>query len=114
MATTLYKLAEQAQRRLAGGQPSRDTAVKIQELIIAAQQAYAQIVKINLFENRRAGEYDVNGAFIYTFEDVPVSFDTKKNLYYCDLPSTYIALPHEMGIAQVSSKKSQFINFVGV
>jgi hypothetical protein len=114
MATTLYKIAEQAQRRIAGGQPNRDTAVKIQELIIAAQQAYAQIVKINLFENRRAGEYDVNGAFIYTFKDVPVFYDSNLELYYADLPSTYIALPHEMGIAHVSSMKSQFKNFVRV
>lgn len=114
MATTLYRIAEQAQRRLAGGQPTSDTAVKIQELIIAAQQAFAQIVKINLFENRRNGEYDVNGSFIYSFDDVPVLFDTQKDLYYSELPSTYIALPNEMGIVHVSSMKSQFKGFVRV
>lgn len=114
MATTLYKIAEQAQRRIAGGQPSADTAVKIQELILAAQQVYAQIVKTNLFENRREGEYDVNGAFIYTFKDVPVYYDSNLELYYAEMPSTYIALPNEMGIAQVSSMKSQFKNFVRV
>lgn len=114
MATTLYKIAEQAQRRIAGGQPSRDTAVKIQELIISVQQAFAQVVKLNLFENRKAGEYDINGSFIYSFDNVPVSYDSNKELYYSDLPSTYIALPNEMGIVQISSMKSQFKSFVRV
>jgi hypothetical protein len=114
MSTTLYKIAEQAQRRIAGGQTSSDTAVKIQELIIAAQQAFAQIVKINLFNNKKDGEYYVNGAFIYSFDNVPVLYDSQKDLYYSELPSTYIALPHEMGISQVSSMKSQFKAFVRV
>lgn len=114
MATTLYRIAEQALRRISGGQNTADTAVKIQELILAAQQVYAQFVKANLFENRREGEYDVNGSFIYSFENVPVQFDTNKNLYYADMPSTYIALPNEMGINHVSSMKSQFIGFVRV
>lgn len=114
MGTTLYKIAEQIQRMISGGQPTTDTAVKIQELIIAVQQSFAYAVKMNLFENRREGEYDVNGAFIFTFDDVPVLYDTTKNLYYSELPTTYVALPNEMGIVQVSSMKSQFKGFVRV
>lgn len=114
MATTLYKIAEQVQRMISGGQPSSDTAVKIQELIIAVQQSFATVVKATLFQNKAEGEYDINGAFIYSFDDVPVYYDTNKQLYYSDLPSTYVALPNEMGIVQIASMKSQFKSFVRV
>lgn len=114
MATTLYKIAEQVQRMISGGQPSADTAVKIQELIIAVQQSFASAVKANLFQNKAEGEYDINGAFIYSFDNVPVYYDTNKQLYYSEMPSTYVALPNEMGIVQVSSMQSQFKAFVRV
>lgn len=112
--TSKMKLAEQVQRMLSGGTPSRDTEVSIQELIVAVSQMFAQAVKLNLYGNKREGESDVDGAFIYTFDCVPVKKDDKKNLYYSILPSPTIALPNDASISMVSLMQDQENAFIRV
>jgi hypothetical protein len=114
MATTKYKIAEQALRILNGGNPPRQSKVRIQELMVAVNQAFAKAVKLSMFQNFREGEKDVAGAFIYAFDNTPVVFDENKKLYYADLPATYIDLPNEMGIGLVSMMQDQTNDFVRV
>lgn len=99
---------------LSGGTTSRDTEVSIQELIVAVSQVFAQAVKMNLFGNKREGESDVDGAFIYTFDCVPVKKDEKKNLFYSILPSPTISLPNDASISMVSLMQDQENAFVRV
>lgn len=112
MATSKAKIAEQIQRMLSGGTPSRDSQVTIQELIVAVSQMFAQAVKFNLFANKKEGESEVDGSFIYPFEDVPVKKDHHKDLYYSILPSPTITLPSGAGVYQISLMKDQENSFV--
>lgn len=114
MAVTKRQLAEQAQRIILGGTQTADREVFIQELLLAVNQAFANAVKLSLFNNKREGENDVNGSFIYSFDDVPVSFDNNKKLYYSELPATYIDLPTDLGVAMVSLMEGQNDAFVRV
>ena len=64
-------LAEQVQRIL-GGKPN------IQEVELACNQAYAYVVRTNWWANKNQGENDVNGNFIYAFDDNAIVLDTNK------------------------------------
>lgn len=113
MATSKYKIAEQAQRILAGGYVSDDDQIAIQELMIAVEQEFARAVKMNWYQNKNMdGVSEINGAFIYSFEDIPVAFNAATNKYYATLPASYIDLPHELGLHYISKMQSQEIPFV--
>lgn len=104
---TKYRLAEQARAIITGQGGSDDSRVTIQELMVAANQAFASVVRNNLFENKRwEGEMDVNGNLIFDFDDVALTLDTKKKMYYCTLPSSYISLPNDVGLHQASWQES--------
>ena len=110
--TTKYKLAEQAQRILSGGTPTDDSQISLQELMIAVSQAFASVVRRNYFEGKAVGEPHVNGAFIYSFNDIVVNKDVNKSLYYSELPSTTVTLPYDMGVYQISRMKDQRSSFI--
>lgn len=100
------RIAEQVKRILGVDAP-------IQEIILLTSQAYAFVVKKNWWNNKREGENDVNGNFIYSFDDISISLDSTKNLYYATLPSSFLGdLPHEMGIPHVSFVESLTTPFI--
>ena len=97
---TKRKLAEQV-RLILGGKPS------FQECILATNQAYGYVVRTNWWANKNQGENDINGNFIYAFDNNDILKDTNKNLYYSVIPSTFLGnIPHEMGIPHVSYQQS--------
>ncbi len=94
------RIAEQS-RLLLGGKPS------LQELMLYANQAFATVVMENWWANKSQGENDINGNFIYAFNDNDILLDTPKNIYYSVLPSSFLGnIPHEMGIPHVSYMES--------
>lgn len=111
--TSKNKLSEQILRILSGGNISRDAQVSLQELSIAVSQEFAIAVKINYFQNRQQGVTELNGSYIYTFTQ-PVLKDVPKNLFYTELPSAFIDLPHEMGVNQISYVSGQTNPFARV
>lgn len=90
---TLFKIAEMCKYRLTSGD--------IQSLIPSVIDVYATVVKGEWYENRADGINEVDGAFIYSFGKEPKLISVKDvdlNMYYITLPSSYLRLPHEMGI----------------
>ena len=114
MATTKHRLAEQAQRILAGGDPSDDFRPGIPELALAVPQIMAKLVWKSYHEHKQDDQISVNGQFIVGFDDVEVLLDEKKKLYYATLPSSPIKLPHDMGVHTVSLMEDQTNPFVPV
>jgi hypothetical protein len=112
MATTKYKLAEQAQRILAGGDVTDDFAPTIQELALASGQVMAKLVWLSYQEHKQDGQMGINGQFISAFEDVPVKIDANKKLHYSEVPASPLKLPHDMGIYMVSLMEDQFEPFI--
>lgn len=105
--TTISTIAEQSRLILSGGKITADFRPSEQELILFVRQAFSNFVKINYFENRKEGETFIDGGFIYTFDDVEVSKDLNKDMFYSDMPSSTIVLPYEMGVYQISPVKNQ-------
>lgn len=112
--TSKYRLAEQSQRLILGGNPTDDREVTTTELMLYVEQCLGQLVKLNYFQNKQEGESTVNGDFIYSFEDVGVKQDEAKSLFYSELPATSMALPHDMGVYGISCMKDQRNAFVRV
>lgn len=103
----LSTIAEQCRLILSGGKITADFRPSEQEMILFARQAFSTLVRLSFFENKKEGDSFVDGGFIYTFDDVEVSKDLNKDLYYSELPSSTIVLPQEIGIYQICPMKNQ-------
>lgn len=110
MKTSLFKLAEQVMAVLGKGEP--------QEIIESVRQSYGTAIKMLYFEGRKNELSELDGSTLYTFgdgdEDLIPELNAKTGKYFLVLPSSVVALPHEMGIAHVSYVKSQDIPFVRI
>jgi len=93
MEMTLFKIAEKCKYRLGSGD--------VQSLLASVIDVYATVVKNEWYENRADGINEVDGVFIYSFgKDLKLTAtkDSDLNMYYVTIPSSYLRLPHEMGI----------------
>lgn len=93
MEMTLFKIAEKCKYRLGSGD--------VQSLVTTVIDVYATVVKNEWYENRADGVNEVDGVFIYSFGKDPLLTtvkDSDLNMYYITIPSSYLRLPHEMGI----------------
>jgi hypothetical protein len=112
--TSKYKMAEAAYRIINGGAANSDAEIKIQDLINYVPMALADRIKIQYFEGRAEGMRFINGEFIFSFDDVTVSKDLDKDLYYSLMPASGVSLPHDMGTYQVSAMQDQSRPFIPV
>ena len=107
--TSLYKIAEKCILIV--------PKVPIQALLSSVVDVYASMAKKEWYENKADGVSEVDGTFIYTFgKSSPLvpEVDTDTDLYYITIPSSYLRLPHEMGINNVSFMKEQNYPFVRI
>ncbi len=99
---SLYKISEKCAVILEKSDP--------QSLISAVQDAYATVAKMQWYENRADGCQETEGSFLYTFGKVtpliPI-LDLQTDEYYIVIPSSYLRLPHEIGINSVSCLKDR-------
>lgn len=113
MKDTRYLIAEQAQRILNGGATTSDTEVRLEELVIFVDQAFASFIKTAYFENRNDGENYVNGTFIYSFVE-DVKFDNIRKRYYANIPSAYVNLPNGIGLYSVHPVEDDTDSFIPI
>lgn len=107
--TSLYKIAEKCILIV--------PKIPIQALLSSVVDVYASMAKKEWYENKADGVSEVDGTFIYTFgKSSPLvpEVDTDTDLYYITIPSSYLRLPHEMGINSVSFMKEQNYPFVRI
>lgn len=112
--TTKYRMAEQAKRILEGGNSTQDSQLSIRELMLFVSQAFGQVARMRFFENKAEGDDYINGDFIFSFPDIPVTVDQARGEYYAILPSNVITLPRDLGVYHVSLMKDQTRPFVPV
>ncbi len=104
--TSKFKISEQIRRILQSGASGPNASIGMQELIISVSQAFATVVKLSFFANKNDGYSELSGQFIYSFKNVPIVYDEDLTQYYSVLPSSYIDLPHEIGIQFIGLMKS--------
>tara|TARA_R110000868_G_C10903780_1_gene764483 strand:- start:451 stop:1035 length:585 start_codon:yes stop_codon:yes gene_type:complete len=99
---SLFKIAEKCQVLLGKGD--------IQSLISSVKDAYATIVQKEFYENKADGDNSIAGEHIYTFGKksalTPI-LDITTDEYYIINPSSFISLPHQIGIQWVSFVKDK-------
>jgi len=104
--TSIYKISEQIIALMAKGEP--------EEIIQAIRECYATAAKLAWYEGKQNDLSEMDGAFIYSFKNLNPVKDEEVDMWYIDIPSTYVGLPHEMGINQVSYMKGQDSAFVRI
>lgn len=95
--TSLYSIAEKVKHRLGKGE--------IQAYISVVTDALATAVKNEWYQGRNDGINEIAGQFLYTFGKTTPLIPTIEpiyNLYQVTIPSSYVSIPYEIGITQVS------------
>jgi len=95
-----YKIAEQCRVIL-------EKRVSIQVLIPAVINAYGFVAKKQWYESVAQDTQEIDGSFISTFNSIQPILDCDRDMYYIVLPSTYLILPHEIGVVWVSLMKDK-------
>ncbi len=106
IGTSIYGIAERCKLIL----PGED----IQALTALVIDAYSSQVRLSFYENKNDGVSEIDGAFIFTFKDQVPVLDISTDIYYIVIPSSYLRLPHEMGINMVAFAKGQTKEFIRV
>lgn len=102
MATTLYRLAEECLRLIAGGNPDVASKVHINELKISVAQCANSLLKTEYLQvNVPLSETIPNGAMLGLYENILVTKWLTKSK--CKLPVKPLKLPRNMGVFAVFS-----------
>lgn len=102
MATTLYRLAEETLRLIAGGNPDVASKVHINELKISIGQVANALLKTEYLQvNVPMQETIPNGAMLGLYENILVTKWLTKSK--CKLPIKPLKLPRNMGVFSVFS-----------
>lgn len=113
--TSLRQISEQIIRILSGGDRNLDDSKwDIREIELFVTQAINYFIKQNLFQNISQGQNGIDGQYVITFKNIDVLYDEDLALAYAVLPATYISLPYDRGIVQVSLMKDQFNVFIPI
>ena len=108
---TRHVIAEQARRIILGGTPTPDAEVRDEDLLVYVDQAFGKMIRNSFFENMQEGVRQVNGAFLYSYEE-EVKEDCGK--FTVKIPSTYVNLPMGVGLYQVAPAGDPFNTIVPV
>jgi hypothetical protein len=98
--TTKYKLSEQIQRILQGGDPAASARITRKEIELAIEQVLNRLLKTERFNNLNEGESYPSDILVAEYDNVAVT--TYKDTSKCTLPAIPIALPRGRGVWHVS------------
>ena len=101
---SILNLAEQCSTILGEG--------NLQGLIQSVKNAFAVVVKRQWYEGRNDGVNEINGSFLFTFNDIKPVLDAQTEQYYIEIPSSYLETVDERGINHVSFMKGSNKPFI--
>jgi hypothetical protein len=102
--STKYRLAEQVQRILSGGDPSAGSRYDIREIMLVIGQVISKKLQLSHFElTVQAGETIPQGLMLATYGDGDVALTPEKykTVSKIKLPASPIHLPRNMGVYHI-------------
>lgn len=100
MSVSIYRIAEQCRVIL-------EKRVSIQVLLPSVIDAYGYIAKQQFYENTKFDTQEIDGSFVNVFNSIQPKLDCDRGMYYIIIPSSYLILPHEIGITWISFMKDK-------
>ena len=110
MINTLATLSQQIIRVISGGDQSKDSQLDVREVALYVGQTIEELIKDDMLSDYKSGikigDPHIPSNYIATFRNLPVVGDEETHQWYVDIPSSYLSLPNNMGIYQVSGMKN--------
>lgn len=102
--TTKFRIAEQVQRLYARflDKDNPSDVIDIREVIILVRQSLNKVLKLQVAESFKAGEYDIPKCNLIEYTCATVS-DSTNSRAYISLPVIPITLPMDMGIWSIAA-----------
>ncbi len=114
MSTTFRQIAEQAHRKLSGGDVPQDSKWDIRELTLYARQCLGDVIKGGWYKDLVFEQRTPDEQFVIRYANVPVSSTGYNGQKFSILPSSYVSLPFRMGINQVRPDQDTTVEFIPV
>lgn len=109
--TSIDKIVSQIINTVGGGRQSDDSELDERLVRKFVTDAASLFIRNEILANKGQGERAISGQYIATFKNIDVSLDADLNLYYSTIPVSYMVLPNDMGVFQISEMKNQFTPF---
>lgn len=103
---TKAEFTELTQRFLSGGDCPSDVCGRYHSLVI---EKYIEMAYGDILMQLPSSQLD---AYVKAYNNITVSFDSARDEYYSELPSTIISLPMGRGIRLISPQQEQKLKFI--
>lgn len=100
-------VAELTRSRLSGGAVSFTNKVDEREVYKVIDAVMSSLLDADYRANMAKGSYDINGAWIKTFENVQVKESKTRKEFYIDLPAYLVSLPQDRGLRMICPMEDQ-------
>lgn len=105
-------IVEQILRLLDGGRNARNGRWKFQEIALSVNQVRNTLARDFFYAGLKSGDSYVDANWVSSFDNVVVSKNTDRNLWYATLPAQPIALADGKGIVMVAYQEDQYTQFI--
>lgn len=113
--TTKYRIAEQVQRLYARflDKDNPSDVIDIREVILLVRQSLNKVLKLQVAESFKAGEYDVPKCNLLQYSCTTVS-QSANTRAYIELPAIPITLPMDMGVWSIAAPNSALAPYLPI
>lgn len=113
--TTKYRIAEQVQRLYARflDKDNPSDVIDIREVMLLVRQSLNKVLKLQVAESFKAGEYDIPKCNLLQYTCATVS-DSANSRAYIVLPAIPITLPMDMGIWSISAASAALAPYLPI
>jgi len=115
MATTKYKIAEQAQRIYARflDKDNPSDVIDLREVKLLVEQSLNKVLKLQVAESFKAGSIDVPKCNIIQYTRT-VTSDSTNSRSYITLPAIPLSLPMDLGIWSISATNAAITPYIPI
>jgi hypothetical protein len=115
MATTKYKIAEQAQRIYARflDKDNPSDVIDLREVKLLVEQSINKVLKLQVAESFKAGNVDVPKCSIIQYTRT-VTSDSTNSRSYIILPAVPLSLPMDLGIWSISATNATATPYIPI
>lgn len=110
--TTLGQIAEIIHRSLDGSDIAPTSRFDYREVLLVVQMVYSELLTAKAKQDQQVGIEQVDGKSIISLVNQKPVLDTARNEYKVDIDQTWVTLPYNHGLFQISPMKDQNIAYI--
>lgn len=109
---TKAKFADLIIAQKSGGPTGVQKKIDRREVYELVDVVVGSLIALEYEKARQRGDYQINGDWVSTYDEVPIYKSKKRNMKYAKLPAKLISLPGDRGLRMVAPQEDQSSPFI--